>query len=123
MIFSLPGQLRGPECKRVMQQAIVLRKKLEPWFASIDGGTVSELGIALRVDGSLGSFGPEGIESIVTEGGKIECDVVVANHGWADLSDEEIAVILRERVLEAIGTCLTRAGVPFESGVLGASAS
>jgi len=123
MIFSLPGQLRGPECQRVMQQANALRKKLEPWFSSIDGGNNSELGIALRVDGSLGSFGPEGIENIATEGGKIECDVVVANHGWAALSDEEIAVILRGRILEAISVCLTTAGVGFESDALAASAN
>ena len=123
MKFSLPGQLSGPECKRVIQQAIALRKKLEPWFATVDGGTVSELGIALRVDGSLGSFGPEGIENIATEDGKIECDVVVADHGWADLSDDEIAVILRGRVLEAISTCLTRAGITFDSAVLAASAN
>ena len=122
MIFSLPGQLRGPECKRVMQQAIALRRRLEPWFATVDGGDISELGVALRVDGSLGSFGPEGIKNIVTRGGKIECDVVVANHGWSDLSDEEIALILRGRVLEAIGTCLTEAGVSFEPDALTASA-
>ena len=106
-----------------MQQAIALRKKLEPWFSSVEGGNISELGIALRVDGSLGSFGPEGIDNIVTDGGKIECDVVVANHGWADLSDEEIALILRERVLEAIGACFTTAGVQFEPDALTASAN
>ena len=123
MLFSLPGQLRGPESKRVMQQAIALRKRLEPWFATVDGGAISELGVALRVDGSLGSFGPEGIENIVTKGGKIECDVVIANHGWADLTDEEIALILRARVLEAIGTCLTEASIPFEPDALTMSAS
>lgn len=118
MKFSLPGQLRGPECRRVIQQAITLRKRLEPWFSTLDGGDVSELGVALRVDGSLGSFGPEGIGNIVTEGGKIECDVVVADRGWAGLSDAEIASVVRGRVLEAIAACLSEAQISFEADAL-----
>ena len=118
MKFSLPGQLKGPECKRVIQQAIALRKRLEPWFESIDGGEVTELAIVLRVDGSLGSFGPEGVENIAVEGGSIECDVVVADQEWADRQDEKIASILRTRVLEAVGACLTTAGVSYDSRAL-----
>jgi hypothetical protein len=105
-----------------MQQAIALRKRLEPWFASVDGGRISELGVALRVDGSLGSFGPEGIENIVTEGGKIECDVVVADHGWAELSDADILFLLRERVLEGISACLKAEAVTFDPDSLASAA-
>ena len=118
MKFSLPGQLKGPECKRVIQQAIALRKRLEAWFESIDGGEVTELAIVLRVHGSLGSFGPEGVENIAVEGGSIECDVVVADQAWADRQDEEIASILRTRVLEAVGACLTAAGISYDSRAL-----
>ena len=123
MRFSLPGQLRGPECGRVMQQAIALRGKLEPWFASVDGGDIVDLGIALRVDGSLGSFGPEGVENIKVAGGKIECDVVVADQGWAKLDDEEIALILQRRVLEAINSCLATIGVIYDANALAAAAN
>jgi len=118
MKFSLPGQLRGPECKRVIQQAIELRKKLEPWFESVEGGNVAELAIVLRVDGSLGSFGPEGIENIAIEGSTIECDVIIADQGWADCHDEDIASILRKRVLEAIGACLGTAGISYDTDSL-----
>ena len=123
MRFSLPGQLRGPDCKRVVQQAIVLRKKLVPWFDGVDGGNLAELGIALRVDGSLGSFGPEGVENIAVKDGKIECDVVIADQGWAALGDEEIATILKSRVLEAVNTCFTTVGVSYDADSLAAAAS
>lgn len=114
MKFALPGQLKGPECKRVIEQAIAIRKKLEPWFASIDGTEMTELAIILRVDGSLGSFGPEVVANIAVEGGSIECDVVVADQMWANRQDEEIASIIRTRVLEAVGACLTTAGISYD---------
>ena len=123
MRFSLPGQFRGPECDRVGQQAVVLRKKLEPRFADIDGGSIVELGVALRVDGSLGSFGPEGVENIAVKDGKIECDVVIPDQGWADLGDEEIATILKYRVLEAVDTCFAAVGVSYDADALTAAAS
>ncbi|MGI9425178.1 MAG: hypothetical protein ACR2PA_18425, partial [Hyphomicrobiaceae bacterium] len=110
-----PGQLRGPECKRVMQQAIVLRKKLEPWFGSIDSNDIQELCIILRVDGSLGSFGEEGVESVLIDDGTLECDVVIADRGWSELDDAEIAAVLREHVFEAISICFERCGISFDA--------
>jgi len=118
MKFSLPGQLRGPECRRVKQQSIALQRKLEPWFGSFDGGDVTELAVVLRVDGSLGSFGPEGVENIAIDESTLTCDVVVADKGWADLHDEEIAEILRTRVLQAIDACLRTAEIAYDAQVL-----
>ena len=93
MEFSLPGQLRGPECKRVMQQAIVLRKNLEPWFGSIESNDIQELCIVLRVDGSLGSFGVEGVENVLIDDGTLACDVVIADHkvgqSWMTLKSQQ----------------------------------
>ena len=123
MKFSLPGQLRGPECNRVMKQAIALGKKVEPWFYSIESNEVLELGIVLRVDGSLGSFGPEGIENIVLDNHKMECDVVIADRGWAKLDDGEIAAILREHVKEAILICLRKYEIAFNPEELAAALS
>ena len=122
MQFSLPGQLRGPECNPVMQQAIALRKRLEPWFETIDSGQFTELGIALRVDGSLGSFGAEGIENIAVGDSRIECDGVVADKGWSSLSDEEIASILQARVFNAIDVCLRTAGIVYDAETLASAA-
>jgi hypothetical protein len=53
MEFSLPGQLRGPECKPVMPAAIELRRLLEPWFRDLRTDRVAKLTVVLRVDGSL----------------------------------------------------------------------
>ena len=114
MKFSLPGQLKGPECRRVISQAVALRKRVTPWFAAIDNTEISELGIALRVDGSLGSFGPEGVENITVKNGKVECDVVNADKGWADLDDSEIASILQKRVFDGIAVCFERYEIPFD---------
>ena len=118
MEFSLPGQLRGPECKRVMQQAIVLRKKLEPWFGSIESNDIQELCIVLRVDGSLGSFGVEGVENVLIDDGTLACDLVIADQGWSELDDGEIAAVLRERVLEAISICFAKCGMSFDADEL-----
>jgi hypothetical protein len=104
-----------------MQQAIVLRKKLEPWFASVEADNLAELGIALRIDGSLGSFGPEGVENVVFENGKIECDIVVADQGWAEMSDDDILSVLQQRVLEAVDTCLSTVRIPYDPEALAAS--
>lgn len=122
MRFSLPGQLKGPECKRAIQQAVALRKKLEPWFEALTGGDVEELALVLRVNGSLGSFGPEGVENVVIEDRTIECDVVIADQGWANLADEEIATIIKGRVLEAVDYCLAAARIPYDDKTLAAAA-
>lgn len=121
MKFSLPGQLKGPECRRVVTQAVALRKRLEPWFAAIENCNVSELGIAIRVDGSLGSFGPEGVENITLRGGRVECDVVIADKGWADLDDNEISSILRERVIDGIVVCFERIEISIDQDSLSAA--
>jgi len=122
MRFSLPGQLSGPECKTVMAQAIALRRTLEPWFAGLDEGNIVELGIALRVDGSLGSFGPEGVENVTVKDRKLECDVTIADQDWAALGDEEIATILVSRVLEAVHTCFATVGVSYDADALAEAA-
>ena len=121
MKFSLPGQLKGPECRRVITQAVALRKRVTPWFAAIDNAEISEFGMALRVNGSLGSFGPEGVENITARNGKLECDVVIADKGWADLDDSEIASILQERVIDGIAVCFERNEIPFDRESLSAA--
>ena len=118
MNFSLPGQFRGPECKCVIPSAVALRKKLEPWFADIDGGNFKELIIVLRVDGSLGSFGPEGVENVKAKDGMIECDLIIPEQDW-----KEITAILRSQVLKAINTCFTTIGVSYEKDTLIAAVS
>ena len=102
MQFQLPGQLRGPECGPVMRQGIRLRKKLEPWFEQFSNNIVSELSIALRVDGSLGSFGPPGVENINNAAGRVECDLIIEDLDWKNLSDDEIYAIIRVRVIDAV---------------------
>jgi hypothetical protein len=64
MKFTLPGQLKGPECRVVISQAIKLRKRLEPIFEKLHSGSLENMAIVLRVDGSLGSFGAESVENI-----------------------------------------------------------
>ena len=107
----------------MIQQAIALRNKLEPWFATLDAADIEELAVILRVDGSLGSFGPEGVENIAIEGGAIQCDVVIADQGWENLADHEISKIIKERVLLAISSCLTSAGISYDDETLGGAST
>ena len=115
MKFSLPGQLRGPECKSVIQEAISLREELEPIFNELQPEHISELSICLRVNGSLGTFGPEGIESIELKNQIIECELVVGNHNWANLHAHEVSSILRPLVYQAINESLQRNGVSHKN--------
>ncbi|MEW6984621.1 hypothetical protein AAD001_18485 [Colwelliaceae bacterium 6471] len=105
MKFSLPAQLKGPECKNVMLQAISIRKKLEPVFFNIEFDSVNEISIILRVDGSLGSFGMEGIENFELTNGICTCDVVIRDLNWVKQQEEQISKILKLKILEAIVYC------------------
>ena len=114
MEFVLPGQLRGPECRRVVTQAVELRRMLEPWFQTLSNGRVARLTVVLRVDGSFGTFGPPGVENIDLDEGNLSCDLVVPDSHWDSLSDREIHVILRQQVVNAIDVCFRHVGVGFE---------
>ena len=113
MDFALPGQLRGPECRRVVTQAVELRRALEPWFQTLSDERVRKLTVVLRVDGSLGSFGSPGVENIELVGGDLSCDLVVSDPRWETLNDREIRENLRTRVLKAIDICFRYAGVVY----------
>ena len=118
MEFELLGQLRGPECKRVMKQSIVIRRLLERWFGSIANDCIQKLCIVIRVNGSLGSFGMPGIENIHVDKGVLSCDLVIADHNWDALSDEQIAGVLRQQIAPAIKACLRTQEVAYSVGEL-----
>ena len=111
MQFSLPGQLYGPECRRVVSEAVRLRRRLCPWFEAQAPGPVEMLTIILRVDGSLGSFGRAGVENVALVGGNLACDLVIADPGWDRLEEGQIRRLLEEEVLLAIDHCLRSRGI------------
>ncbi|TWT89580.1 hypothetical protein [Neorhodopirellula pilleata] len=118
MKFELPGQLRGPECRRVISLAIALRRRLEPWSASIIHSDIDTLSIVLRIDGSLGTFGPPGVEGVAVNSGVLACDLVIEDFGWDGVSDDRIDSILAERVVDAIAECFRHVGLPAPSADL-----
>jgi hypothetical protein len=111
--LELPGQMRGPECHRVMRQAIALRKEMEPWFGALPQGSISKLVVILRIDGSLGTFGPSGVENVKRDGTEIQCDLVISDPGWGQLSEGEIRELLLREVSCAIDACLDSCRIPF----------
>ncbi len=114
MDFSLPGQLRGPECRHVISQAIRFRRLLEPWFHALSVDRVAKLTIILRVDSSLGSFGPEGVENVQLANKKLTCELVLEDQGWEELSERQIIEILRQRISMAIHACFQQFDVLYE---------
>jgi hypothetical protein len=118
MKFSLPGQLKGPECRRVITEAVALRQSLEPWFESQPSDQVKKLTVVLRVNGSLGSFGPAGVENIELAEGDLSCDLVVADPGWDGLGEGQIRELLGLRVLEAIDACFLAQKVAYHKDEL-----
>lgn len=121
MVIKLPGQLRGPECRSVVTQLVNLRKNLEPIFQDYDYESLQEIAIVFRIDGSLGSFGKDGIENIKLSSGSIECDAVVKDHGWADLNESEIREILKPVLLQAIEVCFKYASIKYDANKITAA--
>ncbi|MFT3880648.1 MAG: hypothetical protein QM703_13415 [Gemmatales bacterium] len=113
MHFSLPGQLRGPECRRVIGHAIALRRLLESWFAAQTNDQVDSFTIILRIDGSLGSFGPAGIENVELDGRKLSCDLVIADPDWDRLDEQQIRDLLKEEVIQATVYCFQLQGIIY----------
>lgn len=113
MNLEISGQMRGPECHRVMQQAIVLRKQVKHWFELLPETDIAKVVIILRVDGSLGSFGLSGVENVERSGAEVSCDLVIGDAGWSDLSDAEIQSILLREVSVAIEACLASCEISF----------
>ncbi len=98
-----------------MSQAIRLRRRLEPWFAGLPSEPIRSLTIVLRIDGSLGSFGPPGIENLRLGAGAIECDLVIEDLGWKQVQEAQLATLLSERVTHAIAHCLEQAEVAYDA--------
>jgi hypothetical protein len=86
----------------VAAHAVELHRVLEPWFRALPNEPVARLTIALRVDGSLGSFGPPGVENIDLDGRALSCDLVVPDPRWETLGDREIREFLRRQIVCAI---------------------
>ena len=118
MKFALQGQLKGSECRTVIKQAIALRGLLEPWFASVSDERVDSFVIVLRVDGSLGSFGVAGTENVVIEGRVLQCDLVIKDHSWGNLRDDQIGKILRDEVLLTVEQCFDECHVAYDRNML-----
>ena len=81
MHFALSGQLRRAECRRVMTQASALCRKLEPWFADLSNRFIDKFSILLRIDGSIGSFGRLGFESVHDDSGTVVRNLVIKDLG------------------------------------------
>jgi hypothetical protein len=111
MQFELPGQFRGPECRRLISSLRLLRSRLEPWFASLENAPASKIAVVLRIDGSLGTFGAPGIENVHHCRGVLSCDLVISDHDWATLADDRVFAILSNQVIDAIVRCLASVGI------------
>lgn len=110
MKLEIPGQLRGSDAGKVMPIAIKLRRELEPSFAALGDDKLKLISPILRIGGELGTFGADGIENIKITDKKAECDVVIEGRNWNAMSEDQIATMLRLRVVEALSTLIEKAG-------------
>jgi hypothetical protein len=111
MQFELPGQFRGPECRVLLPVCKRLKEEFVPAFAALSKDKIKEVSPILRVGGSLGSFGEDGIENLKIRRKEAECDVVIAPRDWASISEDEIYALLRPRVMSAARALLVAGGV------------
>ena len=123
MKLEIPGQLRGSDAGKVMAVAVELRRELEPSFAALGDEKLALISSILRIGGELGTFGSDGIENIKISGREAECDVVFESRDWNAMSEDQIASMLRPRVIEALATLIEGAGfdpIPdFRQGIMG----
>ena len=111
MELEIPGQLKGPECRRVITQAVELRRELEAALRDVDGGPCTKLSLLLRVGGSLGSFG-ETIHDPTLKRGLAICEIEIPDADWAQRSDAEIRDVVAKRLLEGLEKCAASSVVP-----------
>ena len=110
MKLEIPGQLRGSDAGKVMPIAIKLRRELEPSFSELGDDILALISPILRIGGELGTFGADAIENIKIADNEAECDVVVDTRSWNEMSEDQISVLIRARVIEALCSLLTEAG-------------
>src|SRR5688572_17233757 len=105
MQLEIPGQFGGPECRRLVTEAVALRRLLEPALASVPTPP-AKLVLILRVSGTVRDFGGDGALEPVVDDDAIVCELEIKARAWAELPPEELRAILIPYLFEGVSRCV-----------------
>lgn len=100
----------GPETSTVGRSKVDLYHALCRHVTSTHCDAIDNYGLVLRVDGSIQTFGPEGITRIrfAKKQRYITVDIQIPESVWRPLGDDELRHYLGSQVEAALRTCVAR---------------
>lgn len=100
----------GPETRPVGISKVHLYHALSRHVTSTHCDAIDEYGLVLRVDGSIQTFGAEGITRLrfAKKQRYITVDIQIPESVWVSLGDPELRRYLGDQVAAAISVCVAR---------------
>ena len=100
----------GPETGTVGRSKVSLYRALSRHVTGTHCDAIDEYGLVLRVDGSIQTFGPEGITRLrfAKKQRYITVDIQIPESVWVPLGDSELRRYLGDQVTAAIRVCVAR---------------
>ncbi|MBL8519260.1 MAG: hypothetical protein JNK75_01190 [Betaproteobacteria bacterium] len=109
-IVSLGCEAGGPEAAAVCKLKVALGKALAKHVTSPHCAAIDRYALVLRVDGSLASYGAEGIARLRLQAAQryITADIQVPQATWQPLAQAELKAYLAQQVQSALSACISR---------------
>jgi hypothetical protein len=109
-VVSLGCEAGGPEAAGVCRLKVPLYQALERHVTSSHCTTIDRYALVLRIDGSLASYGEEGIARLRLQAARrcITADIQVPQAKWQSLAQTELRAYLAQQVQAALGACVSR---------------
>lgn len=100
----------GPEATEVGQLKVPLYKALETHVKSTHCSAIDQYAIVLRVDGSLATFGDEGLARLRFAKAQryISIDVQITETAWRSRDAQQLKIYIANQVKAAIKACVAR---------------
>lgn len=114
MKLEIPAQLRGIDAGPVMSVANSIQREFVEAFEALGNDHLTRIRTILRVGGEMGTFGVDTIKNIKVSENEAVCDLVIDRRKWRDMSDDQIAELLRPMIIDALCALLRESGFePF----------
>ena len=108
--ISIGCDIGGPEAREVGQLKVPLYKALERHVTSTHCSAIDEYAIVLLVNGSIATFGEEGLTRLRFAKAKryITIDVQITETAWKSRNSNQLKVYIASQVNAAIKACIAR---------------
>jgi hypothetical protein len=109
-IISIGCEIGGPDVCMVADEKVLLYRALAEHVTSAHCSAIDEFALVLRVDGSLMSYGDEGIARVRFAKARryITADIHIPQSIWLPMSRAELRLYLVRQVKAAVAACVSR---------------